>query len=139
MKTTFRRSCDASVALPHAHQVFWRLVRVVVLMRANLDDKGKLTPPRNVERGLLRLKQLRYEIKRLGGEIDDAVDKHTATPGWLARAKKNKALLRDEAKQLIEWIGARAHEIPRCVACGLTAEGECRETDGAHVVPQAAP
>jgi hypothetical protein len=81
------------------------------MMRANLDNAGNLTPPRNVERGLARLKQLRYEIKKLDGEIDEAVTRHTAAADWLARAKKNKALLREEARQLVEWIAQQAHEV----------------------------
>lgn len=78
-------------------------------MRANLDEKEKLIPPRNIERGLARLKQLRHEIGRIVDEIRKREQATTATPGWEARVKKNLGLLRSEAKQLAEWI-SHAHE-----------------------------
>jgi hypothetical protein len=77
-------------------------------MRANLDEKEKLIPPRNIDRGLVRLKQLRHEIGRIVDEIKKR-SAEEATPGWTARAKRNLALLRVEAKQLAEWI-SHAHE-----------------------------
>lgn len=95
-------------------------------MRANLDKDEKLVPPRNIERGLLRLKQLRHEIKRLGAEI--MKNEETATDDWLARAKKNKALLRSEYLQLIRWIAEKVNPVPACYAaagvlCAAHASG----------------
>lgn len=72
-------------------------------MRANLDKDGKLTPPRNVERGMLRLKQLRHEMIRLSAEIAKN-EKGDEVNDWLTRAKKNKALLREEYMQLAAWV-----------------------------------
>jgi predicted AAA+ superfamily ATPase len=77
-------------------------------MRANLDEKEKLVPPRNVERGLARLKQLHHEIGRIVDEIKKR-KAGEATPGWTARVNKNLALLRSEAKQLTEWISHEHH------------------------------
>jgi len=86
-------------------------------MRANLDTNGKLIPPRNRERGELRLKQLRHEIKRLKDETDACLG--NAKVSWYARAMKNLGLLRSEADQLVVWIntctcGSGAHP-RRCI------------------------
>lgn len=95
-------------------------------MRANLDREEKLVPPRNVERGLVRLKQLRHEIKRLGEEIMKREE--AATASWLDRATKNKALLRSEYLQLVRWLAEQANPVPACVSaegapCAAHASG----------------
>ncbi len=90
-------------------------------MRANLDEQAKLIKPRNIERGLARLKQLRHEIGRL---VDEIRGRKEVSPGWEARAKKNLALLRSEAKQLAEWIShehekAAGRVLPCIISMGM--------------------
>lgn len=68
-------------------------------MKANLNDDGQLIPPRNVERGRVRLKQLDHEITKLRYRIAEL------GPGAeLPRAERCRDHLMNERMQLVAWI-----------------------------------
>jgi len=78
-------------------------------LRANLDTKGKLIPPRSLAEAQRRLSQLDKHIGDLAVEIATLQAQGTA-PGMLeragriTRARGNLGWLKAERKQLAAWI-----------------------------------
>jgi hypothetical protein len=83
-------------------------------VRANIE-RGKLIPPKSLLSALQRQKQLVYETKRIGDQINDPyradsfADK-AEYAAWRGSAERALKILKTEMRLLTEWIEIRQQD-----------------------------